>query len=46
MATETDIREALRHVIDAELLNAAALLLFMFNTGRSMTLGGMRGESN
>ena len=35
MATETDIREALR-----------ALLLFMFNTGRSMTLGGMRGESN
>jgi hypothetical protein len=28
------------------LLNAAALLLFMFNTGRSMALGGMRGKSN
>jgi hypothetical protein len=28
------------------LLNAAALLLFMFNTGRSMTLGGMHGESH
>ena len=27
------------------LLNAIALLLFMFNTGRSMALGGMRGES-
>jgi len=27
------------------LLNAAALLLFMFNTGRSVALGGMRGES-
>jgi hypothetical protein len=27
------------------LLNAAALLLFMFNTGRSMALGGIRGES-
>jgi hypothetical protein len=27
------------------LLNAVALLLFMLNTGRSMVLGGMRGES-
>ena len=27
------------------LLNAVALLLFMVNTGRSMALGGMRGES-
>jgi hypothetical protein len=27
------------------LLSAVALLLFMFNTGRSMVLGGMRGES-
>jgi hypothetical protein len=27
------------------LLNAVALLLFMANTGRSMALGGMRGES-
>ena len=27
------------------LLNAVALLLFMINTGRSMALGGMRGES-
>jgi hypothetical protein len=27
------------------LLNALALLLFMVNTGRSMVLGGMRGES-
>ena len=27
------------------LLNALALLLFMINTGRSMALGGMRGES-
>jgi hypothetical protein len=27
------------------LLNAVALLLFMVNTGRSMVLGGMRGES-
>jgi hypothetical protein len=27
------------------LLNAVALLLFMFNTGRSMVAGGMRGES-
>jgi hypothetical protein len=27
------------------LLNAAALLLFMFNTGRSMAMGGLRGES-
>jgi hypothetical protein len=26
-------------------LNAVALLLFMFKTGRSMALGGMRGES-
>ena len=28
------------------LLNAVALLLFMVNTGRSMALGGMRGESH
>ena len=27
------------------LLNAAALLLFMFNTGRAMALGGDHGES-
>jgi hypothetical protein len=27
------------------LLNAVALVLFMFNTGRSMALGGIRGES-
>ena len=27
------------------LLNAVALLLFVVNTGRSMVLGGMRGES-
>jgi hypothetical protein len=26
-------------------LNAVGLVLFMFNTGRSMTLGGMHGES-
>jgi hypothetical protein len=37
MATDADLREALRHVVDwGGLLNAAALLLFMFNTGRSM----------
>jgi hypothetical protein len=27
------------------LLNAVALLLFMVNTGRSMAMGAMRGES-
>jgi Iron-sulfur cluster assembly protein len=82
MATDTDIREALRHVVDPELgvnivdlglmyrievegarvraarrvpllfvggagwalLNAAALLRFMFNTGRSMALRGNHGD--
>jgi hypothetical protein len=53
MATDTHIREAPRHVVDPELgvnivdlglLNAAALLLFMFNTGRSMALREHHGD--
>jgi Iron-sulfur cluster assembly protein len=36
MAVDTDIREAMRHVIDPEIgvniIDAVALLLFMFNT--------------
>ncbi len=72
MATESDIREALRQVLDPEvgvnivdlgliyrieveelgrwrswsgLRSAFALLVFALNTGRSMAVGGTRGES-